>query len=151
MAFQFTLQDLMLFLAGVLGIAVGILLVSALWKIKKVVGTLQTLLETNQESIKKTVSTMPGIFDNVGQISINVRDTTDKLKISVPVILQEVESVTNAAKGSIELAGDVIENVGSGINETIGVHKRDTSGFMAYLHIFEEVLQIIYRTFSSGK
>jgi len=51
MVFQFTLQDLMLFLAGVLGIAVGILLVSALWKIKKVVGTLQALLETNQESI----------------------------------------------------------------------------------------------------
>jgi len=151
MVFQFTLQDLMLFLAGVLGIAVGILLVSALWKIKKVVGTLQALLETNQESIKKTVSTMPGIFDNVGQISINVRDTTDKLKISVPVILQEVESVTNAAKGSIELAGAVIENVGSGINETIGVHKRVASGFMAYLHIFEEVLQIIYRTFSSRK
>jgi len=151
MVFQFTLQDLMLFLAGVLGIAVGILLVSALWKIKKVVGMLQALLETNQESIKKTVSTMPGIFDNVGQISINVRDTTDKLKISVPVILQEVESVTNAAKGSIELAGAVIENVGSGINETIGVHKRDASGFMAYLHIFEEVLQIIYRTFSSRK
>ena len=151
MVFQFTLQDLMLFLAGVLGIAVGILLVSALWKIKKVVGTLQALLETNQESIKKTVSTMPGIFDNVGQISINVRDTTDKLKISVPVILQEVESVTNAAKGSIELAGAVIENVGSGINETIGVHKRDASGFMAYLHIFEEVFQIIYRTFSSRK
>ena len=137
MVFQYTLQDLMLFWAGVLGIAVGILLVSALWKIKKVVGTLQALLETNQESIKKTVSTRPGIFDNVGQISINVRDPTDKLKISVPMILQEVESVTNAAKVSIELAGAVIENVDSGINETVGVHKRDASGFMAYLHIAE--------------
>jgi len=68
-------------LAGVLGIAIGILLVSVFWKIKKVVSTLQALLETNQESIKKNVSTMPGIFDNVGQISINVRDTVDKLKI----------------------------------------------------------------------
>ena len=151
MVFQFTLQDLMLFLAGVLGIAVGILLVSVLWKIKKVVGTLQALLETNQESIKKTVSTMPGIFDNVGQISINVRDTTDKLKISVPVILQEVESVTNAAKGSIELAGAVIENAGSGINETISAYKRETSSIMNYFQIIEEILEIICRVFSSSK
>jgi predicted PurR-regulated permease PerM len=151
MEFQFTLQDLMLFLAGVLGIAVGILLISTLWNIKKLVGTLRTLLETNQESIKKTVSTMPEIFDNVGQISINVRDTTDKLKISVPVILQEVESVTNAAKESIELTGVVIGNMGSGINETIVAHKKETFGFMPYLHIFDEVLQIIYRTFSSRK
>jgi hypothetical protein len=87
----------------------------------------------------------------VGQISTNVRDTIDKLKVSAPVILQEVECVTNAAKGSIELAGVVMENMGSGINETVAAYKKDTPGFMAYFHIIEEVLQIIYRTFSSGK
>ena len=151
MIIQFTLQDLMFFLAGVLGIAAGIFLIYVLWKIKKVVSTFQNFLETNQESIKKTVSTMPGIFDNVGQISINVRDTTDKLKISAPVILQDVESITNAAKESIELAGDVIENVDSGVNETLCDHKGDTSDFMAYLDIFEEVVQIVYRIFSSEK
>src|SRR5665648_434644 len=140
MIIQFTLQDLMFFLAGVLGIAAGIFLIYVLWKIKKVVSTFQNFLETNQESIKKTVSTMPEIFDNVGQISINVRDTTDKLKISAPVILQDVESITNAAKESIELAGDVIENVDSGVNETMGVHKEDTSDLMFYLSItFENV------------
>jgi hypothetical protein len=94
---------------------------------------------------------MPGIFENTEQISSNVRETTDKLNASVPVILQQVECVTSAAKGSIELASDAIENMGTGINETIASYKKDTPDFMAYLHIFEEALQIIYRTISSSK
>ena len=151
MVIQFTLQELMYFLVCALGIAAGILLLPILWNIKKVVGILRPLVETNQESLSKTIRTIPGILENVGQISSNVRETTDKLKISVPVILHEVDCVTNAAKGSIELAGVVIENMGSGINETIATYRKDTSGFMAYLQIFEEALQIIYRTFSSGK
>jgi len=151
MVIQFTVQELMFILVCALGIAAGILLLPILWNIKKVVGILRPLVETNQEFIEKTIRTMPGIFENVGQISSNVRETTDKLKVSVPVILQEVECVTNAAKGSIELAGVVMENMGSGINDTIAAYKKDTYGFMAYLHIFEELLQIIYRTFSSSK
>ena len=151
MVFQFTLQDLMLFLVCALGIAAGILLLPILWNIKKVVDALRSLVETNQEFIQKTIQTMPGILENAGQISSNVRETTEKLKFSVPVILQEVEYITSAAKGSIALAGDVIENMGTGINETIASYKKDTPDFMAYLHIFEEALQIIYRTISSSK
>ena len=151
MVIQFTLQDLIIFLVCALGIAAGILLLPILWNIKKMVGILRSMVEKNQEIIEKTIITMPGIFENVEQISTNVRETTDKLKISVPVILQEVESVTNAAKGSIELVGVVMENMGSGIIETAATYKKDTPDFMAYVHIFEEVLQIIYRTFSSSK
>ena len=80
MVIQFTLQDLMVFLVCGLGIAAGILLMPILWNIKKVVGSLRILLETNQEFINKTVKTMPGTFENVGQISSNIRDTTDKVK-----------------------------------------------------------------------
>jgi hypothetical protein len=141
----------MVFLVCALGIAAEILLLPILWNIKKVVGALRSLVENNQEFIQKTIRTMPGILENAGQISSNVRETTDKLKISVPVILQDVECVANAAKGSIELAGVVMENMGSGINETIASYKKDTPDFMAYLHIFEEVLQILYRTLSPSK
>lgn len=151
MVIQFTLQELMIFLVCALGIAVGVLSLPILWNINKVANTLRSLVESNQESINQTISAMPGIFENVGQISSDVRETTDKLKISVPVILQDVESVTNTAKGSIELAGAVMENVGSGINETITAYKQETSSIMAYVQIFEEVLQIICRTFSSNK
>lgn len=151
MLIQFTLLDLMFFLLGALGIAAGILLLSILWKIQKLLGILQPLVEINQEFIKKTIRIMPGIFENVEQISSNVRETTDKLKVSVPVIFQEIECVTNAAKGSIEVAGAAMENIGSGLNETLAAYKKDTLGFMAYFHIFEEALKIIYRILSSSK
>lgn len=151
MVFQFTLQELMLFLVCTVAIAAGTLLLPILWKIKKVVGSLRTLVETNQEYMNKTIRTMPAIFENVGRISSNVRETTDELNISFPVILQEVEYVTNAAKESIEIAGVAMENMGFGINETIAAYKHDTPDFMAYLNILEEVVQIIYRTFSSRK
>lgn len=151
MIIQFTLQDLLVFSACILGIAAEILLLPILWNIKKMVGKLRQLVETNEESIKKTIGTMPGIFENAEQISSNVRETTEKLKVSVPVILQEVESVTNSAKGSIELAGAVIGNMGSGINETVAAYKKETIDFMPYLRILEEVFQIIYRTFSTSK
>ncbi len=151
MVFQFTLLELMLFLLCALGITAGILLIPILWNIKKVVGSLRTMVETNQEFINKTIRTMPGTFENVAQISRNVRETTDELNISFPVILQEVEYVTNAAKGSIEIAGVVMTNMGSGIDETIAAYKKDTPDYMAYFHIIEEALQIIYRNFSTSK
>ena len=142
MVIQFTLQSLIIFLASAIGITAGILLISILWDIKKVVRILRPLAETNKEFINKTIRTMPGIFENVGQITGNIRETTDKLKVSVPVILQEVECATIAAKDSIVLAGAVIENMGSGINETAADYKKDTPGFMSYIHIIEEVVQI---------
>lgn len=151
MVIQFVLQDLMIFLVCALGIAAGIILISILWKIKKVVDVLRPLAETNQEFMKKAIRTIPEIFENVEQISSNVRATTDELNISIPVILHEVECVTNTAKGSIQLAGVVMENMSSGINDTIAAHKEATPDFMAYFNILEEVLQIIYRTFSSKR
>jgi hypothetical protein len=141
----------MLFLVCAVGIAAGILLLPILWNIKKVIGILRLLVETNQEIMNKTIRTMPGIFENIGQISSNARETSDQLRISVPVILNEVECITSAAKGSIELAGVVMVNMGSGFNETIAAYKKDTPDFMAYIHIIEEVMQIIYRIFSSNK
>jgi methyl-accepting chemotaxis protein len=151
MVIQFTLQDLMIFLVCAFVIAAAALSLPILWNMTKMVGILRSLVETNQESINKTIRTMPGILENVGQISSDVRETTDKLKISVPVILQDVESVTNTAKESIELAGAVVENMGSGINETIAAYEKEKSNIVAYLHIFEEVLEIICRTFSCSK
>jgi hypothetical protein len=149
MVIQFTIQELMYFLVGVLGISAGVLLLSILWNIQKVVGVVRPLVEANQEAIHKTISTLPGIFANVEQISSDVRETTDKLKISVPVIFDEVEGVTNVSKANIVLAGEVMEKVSSGITDTIGRFNKDIPGFIGYLHIFEEVLQILYRTFST--
>lgn len=151
MVIEFSLQSLLILLASAIAITAGILLISILWDLKKVARNLGGIAETNKESINKTISTMPEIFENVGQITSNVRETTEKLKVSVPVILQEVACATNAAKESIVLASAVIENMGSGINEAAVTFKKDPPGFMSYFRIIEEVVQLVYRTFSSGK
>jgi len=151
MVIQFTLQELMIFLVCALGIAIGALSIPILWNLTRIVGTLRSLVETNQESINQSIRTMPVILENAEQISSDVRETTEKLKGSVPAILSDVESVTHTAKGSLELAGLVMENVGSGINETISAYKRETSSIMNYIQIIEEILEIICRVLSPHK
>lgn len=85
---------------------------------------MRPLVETNQELIKKSIRTMLATFENEGQISNNVREATNKLKILVPAILQEVECVTNSAKESIEIVGVAIDNVGSGVIDTVADFKK---------------------------
>lgn len=148
MVIQFTLQDMMIFLVCAVGILAGALLLPVLWNVKKLLGALRPLLENNRESINKSIRTMPVILGDVEQISGNVKETTDKLKVSLPSVLQEVEYVANTAKESFTLAGDVMEKMGSGINETASAYKKDNSG---YFHLFEELMQLVYRSLSSGK
>ncbi|MCR3923067.1 MAG: hypothetical protein NUK65_11235 [Firmicutes bacterium] len=151
MVIQITVQDLMYLLISALAIVSGIFLISILWNIKKVVSNVRSLLENNHESLKKTIKVIPGIIDDVEQISGNVRDSTDKIRVSLPIIIQEVAYVTTAAKGSIEVAGLVMENLGSGINETVATYKIDSPDFIANLRIIEEVIQVVYRTFFATK
>lgn len=136
MIFQFTLQELMIFLLFVLGTVSGVLVLLILLKTKKTISRLQTLLETNEDSINKTIKTLPVIFENVEQISIELKETTEAIKVSVPAILQDVGCVTSVAKDSLE-------------NET--ALKKDTLGFMAYFNAIEQVLHIIARIFPSKK
>lgn len=151
MLIQFTLLDLMIFLVCALGIAAGILLISILWNIKKAVGVLGPTVENNRELIEKTIQTMPVICENFEQISINVRGTTDKLKSSIPVILQEVECITGATKGSIEMASAAIDNLSFEVIGTAASFKKDSSEWTTYLNIIAEIFQTIYRTFYSSK
>jgi hypothetical protein len=155
MILQFSLQDLMVFLVCALAIASGALLIPILWNIKKVVGMVRPIVEANQAGIKKSIGAIPGILENVGQISIDVKDTAGRLRTSVPVLLDDVQYAADSARESIDRAGILVDNIGSGISETIGSYKNDTSendtGFMAYLPVIKEVLQLIFHAFSSRK
>ena len=148
---QFTLQDLMIFFAFIIGIVAGVFLIIILWKIRKVICNVQSLIDTNQEAITKTIKTIPVIMDDVKHINTNVIDISDNLKVSVPIILKDTESITSTAKTSIEVASSVIDNVGTEINETVDGYKKDAAGIMTYIHIAEEVFKIIYKAVTSKK
>jgi hypothetical protein len=155
MVIQFTLQELMIFLVCALAIAAGVLLIPILWNIKKVVGIVRPLVESNQAAYKKSFATIPGIVEDIAQISGDVKETTGKLKLSVPVILNNVQSASGTAKGSIESAGVIVGNIGSSLDGVFAPNRNDTtestSGFMAYLPIIKDVLQLILRAFAPGK
>jgi hypothetical protein len=155
MIIQFTLRDLMIFLVLALGIVAGALLLPILWNIKKVVSAIRPMVEANQESFGKAIKIIPGIVENVSQISGDVKDTTARLKIAGPVILQDVQLAASSAKGSMASAGVMIENISGGINDTMSSYRESVSenatGFMAYMPVIKEVVQLILRAFSVSK
>ncbi|MEI8200711.1 MAG: hypothetical protein WCG21_11665 [Eubacteriales bacterium] len=151
MVIQFTLQDLLLFLGCALLAVIGVFLIAILWKTNKVIGVFRSMVESNQDSINKTIRTLPGIMENAEQISGNVKVTTDQLKVSGPAILKDAEFVANATKDGVEIASAAIINVSTGVNDTVDAIKQEAEDFGAYFHIAAEIIKIIIRAFSSGK
>jgi hypothetical protein len=155
MLIQFTLQDLMIFLICALAIIAGILLIPILWNIKKIVGVFRPLVDANKEAIKKSFKTIPAVVEDVGQISSDVKEITGKLKESAPVIIEDVQCAVGSAKESIETAGIVVDDIGSGIDDILSSgtsgSRDNASGFMAYIPIIKDAIQLILRAFSSGK
>lgn len=151
MVIQFTLQDLALFIGVVLAIIVGVLLIAILWKANKVMGTFRTLADANQDSIKRTIASLPGIMENAEEISKNLKVTTDQLSKSGPVILKDAEYITDTAKQGVESASAAIINVSTGVNDTVEAIKEEASELSTYFHIAAEIVKIIIRAFSSGK
>lgn len=149
--FEVTLDSLLIFLASILVLVIGGLLIAILWNVRKVTGILRSLLENNLEEINRTVQAMPNIVENVEQITGNVSETTDTLNASFPEILEDTASITHSAKEAMETTNSVVENLGCGIVDTVTSYKKQEGNFMPYVHIFEEVLQIVLRVFGPKK
>jgi len=151
MLIQFTLQDLLLFLGCTLLAVIGVFLIVILWKTNKIVGTFRKMVDDNQDAVNRSLKALPGIMENTEQISINVKDTTDKLRVSVPVILKDAEFVANKTKDGVEIASSAIINVSTGVNDTVDAIKQEASDIGTYFHIVTEIIKIIIHSFSSGK
>jgi hypothetical protein len=154
MVVQFVLQDLLMYLLYILGITAIVLLIPVLLKAGKVVGMARAMLLKNQESIQRSIRSLPVILENAGRVSQNSKEITNQLRFSIPVIAKEVEEAARVAKDDLETAGNVLERMGSSINETVASYKDtpgnapEPTGFMAYVPLIKEVLQLIEHTFS---
>lgn len=151
MVIQFTVQDLLLFLGCILVGVIGVLLVAILLKANKVMGICKTMIETNKDSITRTIQAVPVIMENSEQITKNVKITTDQLSKSGPVILKDAEYITSTAKEGVEIASAAIINVSTGVNDTVDAIKQEASDFSTYFHIASEIIKIIINAFSSRK
>jgi methyl-accepting chemotaxis protein len=149
--FQVTMEGLLIFLASALVLVIGILLITILWNVRKMTAIMRSVLEKNQDEIHRTVQSIPNIVENVEQITGNVSETTDTFNASFPEILEDTASITHSAKEAVETANSVIESLGCGVVDTVTSYKKHESSFMPYVHIFEEVLQIVLRVFAPKK
>lgn len=151
MLIQFTVQDLLIFLGSALLGIIGVLLILILWKTNKVMGAFRVIVDSNQEMIKKSLKTLPGIMENTEQISSNVKATTDKLNEAFPGMLKDTEYITHETKNAVEAASSAVMNVSTGVNDTVDAIKQEASDFGTYFHIVTEIVKIIFHSFSSSK
>jgi uncharacterized protein YoxC len=145
---QFTLQDLMIFSAFIVGIIAGIFLIIVLFKLKKVISSVQALVDDNKDSITKTINATPGVMDDIKVISTNIRDVSGDLNNSLPVILKDTEVISGKTKASMETVSSVIDNIGTGINDTVNEYKNTTSSIVTYIQIAEEIFTRVYKAFT---
>lgn len=151
MLIQFTVQDLLVFVGCVLLGIIAVLLICVLWKANQIMGTVRKSVDANRDAFEKTVQSLPGIMENAEQISKNLKVTTDQLSVSGPVILKDVEYVTNATKNGVDIASSAIINVSTGVNDTVDALKQEASELSSYFHLAAEIIKIIIHAFSSGK
>lgn len=151
MVIQMTVQEIVIFIACIIGFVAGILLVAILWDIKKIVGVFRPVIQKNKAGLQTAIGMIPVIVQNAAQISSDVKETTEKLKVAVPVILEDAQWVAHATKGSIQLATVAVENVGSGILDTVEAYKRAVPSIASYICVVQEIVQIIARMFSREK
>jgi len=87
---------------------------------------------------------------NMKKISENLKDTTNKLKVSFPAILQEVEHVTDSARGSRD-AGERRAWGKVGFGKFMRLWRTTKKNSTGYFHLFEELMQLVYGSLTSGK
>ena len=94
---------------------------------------------------------IPGIINNTDQALNNINVISEGVKSMAPGILREIESAAKTAKVSIESASETISRFGSDDSRSDSGSKKETEGFMSYVRIIEEIIEIIYRACSISK
>ena len=91
---------------------------------------------------------MPETLENAKDITGDIKKATEQVKETVPVVLDHVETITGTARDSVEMAGEVISNIGEGIDETVNSFKEETSSYATYFAGITELVKFIYKKFS---
>lgn len=76
---QFTVGQVIVFLAIILGGAIGVYLVIILYRLSESIKKINTILDTNRENIDNTLNSIPGIALNVNEITGSIRKKTSLL------------------------------------------------------------------------
>jgi uncharacterized protein YoxC len=76
---HFTLGQVIITLAILLGAAIGVYLIIILSRVASNLRNINSILETNKENIDNTMNSLPGIVANVNEITGSVKRKTEML------------------------------------------------------------------------
>lgn len=108
---QFTVGQVIVALAIVLGSAIGVYLVIILYRVSESLKRINGILDTNKQNIDNTLNSIPGIVENVNEITGSIRKKT--------TLLDELFNGKEEADSGSALGG--IENLISSITGLISL------------------------------
>jgi len=151
MVIQFTLQELAGFLCFVLLVFIGVLLITLLWKINKIVSTCRSKLDENAKLFQQSILPLPGIMQNTEEICKNLKDSSEHLRVALPPLLKDAEYISHSTVEGVASANAAILAVRTGVDETVTTMRKDVSDLMDYFHLASEIIKILMHAFSGKK
>ena len=120
MAFTISLNDALVFLLSVAGIALLVYLASTLSNINTILKDVKYIVSKNKNNIDSTISSLPGIASNIQGITGEVREGVQTIAATAETIERNLANSSGSISDKAEIAVDYVqiisELVKTGIN-----------------------------------
>jgi len=126
MAVTIDLSVIAWFLIFCIAVVIGIFLIILLRNCLKVVDKVNKIIETNSESIEKTLTALPSTVKSVDELAVS-------------------------AKGTLDKATSVVATVEDTVTETIDSFSFNAENVLSIINIASSVVKSIISAFSSSK
>lgn len=129
----------------------GIYLILALKNLIDTFKNINRVIIKNEDSIQKTISSLPIISKNMENISNNVDKNVKDISESVPNIINNVDDITSEVKGSVQKVGSTVDTVSKGVNETVVTISEGSKNAASYMKMATEIIKGVSKIFSKTK
>ena len=120
MAFTISLNDALVFLLSVAGIALLVYLASTLSNINTILKDVKYIVSKNKNNIDSTISSLPGIAFNIQGITGEVREGVQTIAATAETIERNLANSSGSISDKAEIAVDYVQIIGelvkTGIN-----------------------------------
>jgi len=120
MALTISLNDALMFLLSLAGIALLIFLASTLSNINSILKDVKYIVSKNKNNIDNTISSLPGIASNIQGITGEVREGVQTIAVTAETIEKNLANSSGSISDKAEIAVDYVqiisELVKTGIN-----------------------------------
>lgn len=120
MAFTISLNDALVFLLSVAGIALLVYLASTLSNINSILKDVKYIVSKNKNNIDSTISSLPGIASNIQGITGEVREGVQTIAATAETIERNLVNSSGSISDKAEIAVDYVQIIGelvkTGIN-----------------------------------